>query len=420
MGLVLPFLLDVINTNLQQWATWNHQKEICELLVREGADPLNCDSYVFSFPCIGFVLRYNSEGYSALSIFYRSAGQTLEHSPELVDVTRALISASDGGDIVEHDKHIDWKGTITGVFSHGIVHRAILEMFPSWKAIDCSQGHFESLELLLQSGGDPNERNGWGRTPLLTAAFQVRLSSLPRIMRLLLKYGANPLLFDGDGEGILHRLLYAFGSCGIRTIDETWTNDMVDILASLLQSGCDPNLKKDIGWTPSDNALSPIAWMIWCEALSRAGHVPEEVVMRDDDIEGIIWGPGETILRYENSVQLYRDRRQSRMYDDQAWHDDEPCCRICKQNFMWNEKHPPFDFMGTYLNTELNYHQQLYNHSSGRFCPKYFSADNCSFENHDAGLPPSPTLEQLSWRKHVALDIWRESRFGHSKIDLEA
>lgn len=333
----------------------------------------------------------------------------------MIEGTRALIKAC-GGDIVEHDTHIDWKGAVTGVFSHGIVHRAILEMFRSWMRTDCDQPYFESLELLLQSGGDPNERNGWGRTPLLTAAFQVRLSALPKIMRMLLKYGADALLVDDDGEGILHRVLYAFGSCGIKKMDSTWMNDMIDIIVALLQTGCDSSLKKDIGWTPSDNALSPAAWLIWSEALTKVGLQPEDVVTKDDELDGIFWAYGDIDEEFKRAKQLSSDRSKSVLYRsvdlDEA---KQPCC-ICGQSFWWIEKHAPFDFMGMYLNPGLQCHQQIYNHSGGQFCSNYFSRVDCSSLDHEGRLPVSPTPKQLSWRKHIALRLWRDGFMDRRKV----
>jgi hypothetical protein len=325
-----------------------------------------------------------------------------------VDGTRALIAAG-GADIVEHDKHISWNGTVSGIFSHGIVHRAILEMFPAWMSRDRQSHNFESLELLLQSGADPNERNGWGRTPLLTAAFQVRLSALPNIMTLLLRYGADPLVVDGDDEGILHKLLYAFGSCGIKSVSSTWKKEMIGIVVLLLKAGCDPNFKKDIGWTPSDNALSsPISWSIWCESIVKSGHKLGEMIQKDDELEGICWTQEQITKEYHACLRLSSDRSMSQLFTESIRDRIQQSCQICGENISWIEELAPFDFMGTYLNPGLRYHQRLYNHSSGQFCPNYFADYVCSFHQHEEKLPLSPTPKQLSWRKHTALSLWRE------------
>jgi len=68
----------------------------------------------------------------------------------------------------------------------------------------------DSLKLLLDGGGDPNQPNWIGMTPLLSVVGQsYQGDQLQREVRakLLLEYGADPSAADGEGASPLHRSL---------------------------------------------------------------------------------------------------------------------------------------------------------------------------------------------------------------------
>src|SRR5690348_4999681 len=101
---------------------------------------------------------------------------------------------------------------------------------------------------------------------------------LPRVLKPLLHHRADSTVTDYDGEGILARLFPTLSCCDITSMGTVWMSQMVDVIVLLLKAGCDPNLTRDCGWSPSDNCLTPSAWMIWCESLSRAGYDIADVV----------------------------------------------------------------------------------------------------------------------------------------------
>lgn len=62
-------------------------------------------------------------------------------------------------------------------------------------SIAAENGHARVLELIIAAGGDVNERDGQGRTPLMKAA----LANADEVLKLLLQAGAKPDLADNYG-----------------------------------------------------------------------------------------------------------------------------------------------------------------------------------------------------------------------------
>jgi hypothetical protein len=313
---------------------------------------------------------------------------------------------------VESDKHLDWNGRVTGSFSHGIVHRAVLELFPAWMDKDSISHSCDSLELLLQHGADLGERNGWGRTPLHTAAFQVCLNALPQVIALLLKYGADPRIHDGDGEGILHRLFSTLSGCDTASMAASWREEMVQLVIQLLQAGCDPNFSINDGWTPSDNALTPFSWAIWCESLTKSGLDVSKVIQKDDRQDGLVWLDNEITEKYNSVVGENRSSVKDFSKHERVDTNQNPC-RICNTRCLWQRRHEPFDLLGSYLSSDRHYHKQLQNHAGGQFCLNYLSETSCTHLDHEDGYPPWPSAQDLSWRKHVAYRLWRDNALGY-------
>jgi len=98
------------------------------------------------------------------------------------------------------------------------------------ESLEKSDSRTELLEILLQAGADPNITFGPQKyTPLHFCCDQYYLDS--GCVNLLLKYGANVMLKDTNGNTALHKL-----------VDGTVTHDSLDIANALIQK--DPEIKK--------------------------------------------------------------------------------------------------------------------------------------------------------------------------------
>ena len=93
-------------------------------------------------------------------------------------------------------------------------------------------GIFESAEVLLQLGADPNIQNRLGQAPLHQASENNNVT----LIKLLLKFKANPNLQQNDGDTPLHLACY---------------KGYLDIVKLLLDEGADPNITNTVlGRTP--------------------------------------------------------------------------------------------------------------------------------------------------------------------------
>ncbi len=68
-------------------------------------------------------------------------------------------------------------------------------------------GWFDGVKLILEEGGDVNLRNSAGQTPLLSATFS---NVNPKIVELLLEYGADPEAKSTPGEFLSEKTVLDF------------------------------------------------------------------------------------------------------------------------------------------------------------------------------------------------------------------
>jgi hypothetical protein len=61
------------------------------------------------------------------------------------------------------------------------------------------RGHLPIVSLALTHGGDPNQRNRWGATPLWTAAYR----GTPAVLQALIEAGGDVNVRDRDGYTVL-------------------------------------------------------------------------------------------------------------------------------------------------------------------------------------------------------------------------
>ena len=104
------------------------------------------------------------------------------------------------------------------------------------------------LEVLLANGGNPDEQDGFGNTPLHHAANLANGRGTERdataIMRILLKAGANPNIRNIPGDAPLHLTARTYGSTNVSGVE------------ALLAAGANPNIADREGNTPLHVAVT--------------------------------------------------------------------------------------------------------------------------------------------------------------------
>ena len=104
--------------------------------------------------------------------------------------------------------------------------------------VAADRGYLRIVKFLLKHGANPNMKNDYGNTPLHdAAAFGHR-----EVVKLLLEHGADPNIKNNDGSTPLHHAA------------ESGNSKVVEVL---LEHGADPNIQDDIdGWTPLHDAVA--------------------------------------------------------------------------------------------------------------------------------------------------------------------
>ena len=99
-----------------------------------------------------------------------------------------------------------------------------------------STSTFETVELLLNCGADPNLKNNFGNTALMIPSNYSNNNSNDETVECLLKYNTNPNLQNNDGwTALMNAIYYSSIRSNLKMIE------------LLLEYGADPNLKNKNG-----------------------------------------------------------------------------------------------------------------------------------------------------------------------------
>lgn len=269
----------------------------------------------------------------------------------------------------------------------------------------------QPMRLLLPHILDIDERDLFGRTALLASVESVKRSQFPCVAQMLLQFGANPLVVDHGGAGMLHFILRTASACNNWNYTQESIKPLKTLMVRLLNAQCDPNLLSNEDLTPSDLALSPVAWVIWCEVVQDAGLDMLVILKRDDQLRGFkqsdayVQGKFRSILHDPSSIWTDQSVQSDPMQEDLE------LCIYCTQPDNWTPLRPPFDQAGSYMvNTDHSVSRELFsNHRDGSFCQNGIDWGSCRAKSHSMhGEVTDWPAKTVSWRKHVAFRLWRD------------
>jgi hypothetical protein len=351
--------------------------------------------------------NFYTEGDTALACFVCAfQDQSEQFCPNEIDImtgTRLFIGHT-GADSVSMARHFNDMGQDSGEHPMGILH-TILSTLPKSQ----SDTHiYQPLRLLLLDGCDLEQKDGFGRTPLLSCIENVCRSALPAVVDMLLKAGADPLTTGNGDEGMLHSLLRSLSACNDESMEPAEVGSITSVLVALLRAGCNPNLLDEFSDTPSDKALSPVAWVLWCDALRLAGMDIKDVLLGDDGCQSTPQSQASLKRKFRKAV--------ASTFTFDSWIDEPSAdyfssnpgaCGLCERHTKWQRRRQPFDYFGSYLIQigDGPGHAVFVNHRDGSPCNCPFVWDSCDHRDHWGG---DWSRHEISWRKHVAHWLWRD------------
>ena len=188
---------------------------MAELLIRSGARVNACDFYG-NTPLIDAAWRCNAPMLQLLI----DAGATMERSTK-GDVLDAFECVKEGAE----ELHADPAPAMKVLAAH-------------WMLSSAQLGDFEGVSEALEYGGDINEQDENGRSPLF---YAMEYLQAPDILALIRDRGADPAARDRHGMTPLHYLL---GLC------QGEDKEILPIVQVLLKAGIDVNARDIYGRTP--------------------------------------------------------------------------------------------------------------------------------------------------------------------------
>lgn len=369
-----------------------------EFLLQQDADALDCDrsellmslaSDVNSI-IVSDLVRYRS-GRAALLEFLKISGNVSGsqiNKIEFSKILRLLIQhcGVDVYSVVQYESPNH--ETVDGV--DGPLNYAFANLGAQPAVL------FETVQMLLQHGCDLEDRNVEGSTPLLSALCRVPDPQLVSLANLLLSAGADPLAVDFENDGCLHLLLRRLSACNNFCMSSIKAKGYTDLLVTLLRKGCSTFLRNDIGYTPIDLALSPTAWVLWCDALREAGLEVERVLKEDDIVHGVSHSESDIVDKGYSTGLVKNlaifEKNYCVTYSHRA-------CYLCSQGTItaWARR-PPFDYLESPQSKPENL--AIAGHILRE--PTYFGPEN------DRNGELERFWAALSWRKHLAYRLWHD------------
>lgn len=368
---------DLHGNSLLLYAIRHMRYDICCLLLGLGADPIDCDA----------------RGNTALTCFLK-CWDLGDNTLPFEDFIR-LFGANGCFAYELLVKRMDYSGRTIVVFSCS-------PLFTALRRLRDRRANPDHFRILLNHTSEVNPIRGTGTMLLEIAANNVHYSKIGSVVRALLYAGADARSTDIQGSGVLSYYCRSLSSCRGYLSDGKAEESIVELLVELIAHGASPS-----GWKaslPTDLALAPAFWGLWCRALETAGIDIEGLLKNDDGVLGLQSPSAQDV------EELLGDITSPHLVTSEFLVDNRPqgICNLCEGGIGPCYFRPPFDLFSRYVTPANRKHRVMCRHQDGLPCSNYISANTCTRIDHDMDGFPDLTATSISVRKWAAYRLWRD------------
>lgn len=275
-------------------------------------------------------------------------------------------------------------------------------LFTALRRLRDRRANPDHFQLLLSHTLEVDATQHTGATLLAIAPDYVHHSQIGSVARALLHAGADARSTDKQGCGILWHYCSSFSGCRGFLSDEKSEESIVNLLVELIAQGASPSGSKT--WSPTDLALAPTFWVLWCRALETAGIDIESLLKHDDEAQGLQSPSSQDV------GELLGDLTSPRVASSEILCDNRlhGICERCEEGIGPYYFRPPFDIYFHFIAPATKRHQAVYRHPNGLPCSNYFSVNTCARKDHRMNGTPIQTKEARSIRKWAAYRLWKD------------
>ncbi|KAK3374720.1 ankyrin repeat-containing domain protein [Podospora didyma] len=357
--------------------------DMCELLLREKADPSDCT-------------RRGDHALAVVVMHMSLRGQQIPAGLKLVDLLLRFCHGKEAYGMLQYKRR---KGVDHAPAS--ILHCA----FPRHQS-----GFVAQLPTLLgrfiQSGVDLEMTDKNGNSALLYSLFYHPVLVLTETATFLLEAGADVLAKNKYGEGCLHLIFRRLSACSIPNLSRAVKARIVDFVVRLIGAGCDPVEGNVVGYTPIDAAMSPVGWPLLCVALEKVGRSIDGELRLLDFAASISLSDAEMEEKCRDPMTLVAPQRG---YYPSRIEDRGIVCYLCGRGPDVSFRDPPFDEFYSDVVDELGHgiHMIKHLHENKEECLHINEEDSCHNLDYHPAEMIGMRLEGRSIRRYVAASLWK-------------
>lgn len=276
----------------------------------------------------------------------------------------------------------------------------------------CETVNEDQLQALIAQVLDINECQ-YNGTTLLMEATKTHSSNMVRLVKKLLQANVDVRAVENDGRSILYHLCYRLSSCRAYIANGKEQEDVLLLLQELISQGA-PVQGPGSDYSPTEMALIPAIWVLWCQALDRSGVDIEDLLREEDELSGCRTPSSKDIQELIGDIAGPKTVAPEILLDERL----QGTCDLCEGSVGPVYYRPPFDLYYRIITTEAPTHHSFNRHEDGLACGNAIHENSCMRDDHEYDGDPLISSKSRSIRKWAALWLWKNG-WLHTPEDAE-